>query len=215
MMDAIDALIAARVTKPAGITTNQVPVWNGSTFVAKNFSQVTTSALSGGPPGSPSDGDIWIATGVDGNGVRWAFQYNAGSASAYKWEFIGGAPMVARTTTEPSHGNNTNYENPTGISITNARAGDYTAKISARVTNSSAGILNVNYNVTAGAVNPSEVSAVSPAASAYGSASREERLLAVAASTAIQPRYQPTVAPGATGLQIGLEVLTVLPIRVS
>ena len=56
--------------------------------------KITTSAFSGGPPASPSDGDIWIASGVDSNGTRWQFQYNAGSSSAYKWEFIGGIPMV-------------------------------------------------------------------------------------------------------------------------
>lgn len=39
------------------------------------------------------DGDIWIATGVTTGGVRWQFQYNASSSSAYKWEFIGGPPV--------------------------------------------------------------------------------------------------------------------------
>jgi hypothetical protein len=56
--------------------------------------KITTSSFSGGPPGSPTDGDIWIASSVDGNGTRWHFQYNAGSASANKWEFIGGAPIM-------------------------------------------------------------------------------------------------------------------------
>lgn len=32
-MDVMDTLIAARVNKPAGITTGDVPVWNGTTFV--------------------------------------------------------------------------------------------------------------------------------------------------------------------------------------
>lgn len=58
------------------------------------FGTRTRSALSGGPPASPGDGDIWIATGVSAAGARWAFQYNAGSASAYKWEFIGGSPAM-------------------------------------------------------------------------------------------------------------------------
>lgn len=56
--------------------------------------RVVTSAMSGGPPASPVDGDIWIASAVDNNGTRWQFQYNAGSSSAYKWEFIGGAPTA-------------------------------------------------------------------------------------------------------------------------
>lgn len=88
---------------------------------------ITTSAISGGPPASPTDGDIWIATAVDSNGTRWQFQYNAGSSSAYKWEFIGGAPMTAH------------YDYPggvilgvstfvtlTGCQVTIPRNGDYT-----------------------------------------------------------------------------------------
>jgi hypothetical protein len=53
----------------------------------------TASAISGGPPASPADGDIWYATAVDVNGACWTFRYNAGSASAFKWEFIGGPPI--------------------------------------------------------------------------------------------------------------------------
>lgn len=42
-------------------------------------------------PGSPVDGQVeWIEI-VDG--VTWGFRYNAGSALALKWEFIGGPPM--------------------------------------------------------------------------------------------------------------------------
>jgi hypothetical protein len=60
-------------------------------FVVGVTQKVTTSPLAGGPPASPADGDIWIASGVTASGERWHFQYNAGSASSYKWEFIGGS----------------------------------------------------------------------------------------------------------------------------
>lgn len=88
--------------------------------------RVVTSAMSGGPPASPVDGDIWIASAVDGNGTRWQFQYNAGSASAYKWEFIGGAPLLS------SNGNAFNLTGDsawhvldTALNITVSRPGDY------------------------------------------------------------------------------------------
>ena len=29
------------------------------------------------------------------NGIIWSFRYNAASASAYKWEFVGGPPLAA------------------------------------------------------------------------------------------------------------------------
>jgi hypothetical protein len=56
---------------------------------------ITTSTLAGGPPASPKDGDIWIATTVDSNDARWQFQFNAGSGSAHKWDFIGGPALTA------------------------------------------------------------------------------------------------------------------------
>lgn len=58
---------------------------------------ITVSDFASGPPSSPSSGDIWIGANVDGNGTRWQFQYNAGSASAYKWEFVGGGIMLFPT----------------------------------------------------------------------------------------------------------------------
>jgi hypothetical protein len=95
-------------------TTTAWDIWAGSGGVAGNppfFARITradwavynpgavpkmtTGLISAGPPANPNDGDIWIATAVDANGTRWHFQYNAGSASAYKWEFIGGAPYIA------------------------------------------------------------------------------------------------------------------------
>jgi hypothetical protein len=54
--------------------------------------KITTSPMSGGPPASPADGDIWIATNVDSSGLRWQFQY-AAAAPTYKWAFIGGSMM--------------------------------------------------------------------------------------------------------------------------
>lgn len=99
----------------------------GRTFSTgwQSFGVPVVSALSGGPPTSPLDGDIWIATAVDANGTRWAFQYNAGSSSAYKWESIGGPPTVVFVATEET-GNSTTFANfSTRQNITLARAGDY------------------------------------------------------------------------------------------
>lgn len=87
--------------------------------------RVVTSAMSGGPPASPVDQDIWIATAVDGNGTRWAFQYNAGSASASKWEFIGGPPLEAEVATDESTASAAYVDLTTVQSLTQPRSGDY------------------------------------------------------------------------------------------
>lgn len=97
--------------------------------------KITTSSMAGGPPGSPSDGDIWIATGISTFGPRWAFQYNAGSPSPYKWEFIGGAPA------RPAEGSastitSTSYVDLTsGVSFTVPRAGDYAISFGGKIYN--------------------------------------------------------------------------------
>lgn len=103
-MAQIDALIAARVAAPTGIASSEAAIWNGTTWVRSSGSSVrinnggttipkiTTSAFSGGPPGSPIDGDIWIAIEVEAtNHTRWTFQWDATNSH---WDFIGGAPVL-------------------------------------------------------------------------------------------------------------------------
>jgi hypothetical protein len=49
-MDTLDTLIAARVGKPSGIVTGEVPVWNGSTWVRSSATQIGLNSLT--DPGS-------------------------------------------------------------------------------------------------------------------------------------------------------------------
>jgi hypothetical protein len=46
----IDALIAARIGTPAGITTGEIPVWNGSTWVRSSTLRPAQSSLATGTP---------------------------------------------------------------------------------------------------------------------------------------------------------------------
>lgn len=54
-------------------------------------------------PVSPYDGQIIYYQADATNGVIWQLRYNASSASSYKWEFIGGAPLTHIITTQESH----------------------------------------------------------------------------------------------------------------
>lgn len=116
---------------------------------------ITTSAISGGPPANPTDGDIWIASAVDTNGTRWQFQYNAGSSSTYKWEFIGGPPIWTHYDYSGglSLGNST-YTAITNLAITVPRAGDYIFTADAQISTGQAAatevILALSQNSTAG-----------------------------------------------------------------
>jgi hypothetical protein len=93
--------------------------------------KITTSAFSAGPPSGPANGDIWHATGADGVGSVWTFAYNAGSSSAYKWEFIGGTPITAiggagGTINAGYAVSAPNWYSPAaGYNFTIARPGDY------------------------------------------------------------------------------------------
>jgi hypothetical protein len=44
-------------------------------------------------PANPSNNQEVYYVADATNGVVWHLKYNAGSASAYKWEFVGGSPM--------------------------------------------------------------------------------------------------------------------------
>ncbi len=79
-------------------------------------------------PGSPTDGDICIVNVDTTNGVKWMFQYRSASASSYKWEFIGGAPLYAHVTTDETFTANGSFNDATtvGPTVTAPLAGDYT-----------------------------------------------------------------------------------------
>ena len=103
-------------------------------------------------PGSPVDGqEIYYAADSTG-GVLWHLRYNGGSASAYKWEFLGGSP---------SYGEQPNFATPDTISnvafsvpptnagpnITVPLAGDYHVTIAGQI--AGAGIQSYQVGATA------------------------------------------------------------------
>jgi hypothetical protein len=79
-------------------------------------------------PSSPIDGqEVYFAADA-ANGVIWHLRYRAASASAYKWEFLGGAPLVHRIDTDEqlAAGTAAYVDAPTvGPTLTTPLAGDY------------------------------------------------------------------------------------------
>lgn len=49
-MDSIDALLQARVTIPASLASQEVPVWNGSAFVRSSVTNIGPTSLGSGTP---------------------------------------------------------------------------------------------------------------------------------------------------------------------
>lgn len=169
-MDFIDDLLEARVTKPASMADNEVPVWDAATSAwirssdtsvrinngGSALPKVTYGAIAAGPPASPSDGDIWIAgdvAGTDGPYGKWMFSYVAGIPDAYKWVFIGGAPAHASVDALESTASTTATDLTTvGPSLTLARAGAY--RLMARAganADTAAGYCDLYYKIAAAA----------------------------------------------------------------
>lgn len=85
-------------------------------------------------PGSPVDGQECYYVADATNGVLWHLKYNAGSASPYKWEFVGGPPLRAAIVTTETFNGTTNVFSDLatpGPSVTLPLAGDYDVLYSA------------------------------------------------------------------------------------
>lgn len=120
----INAAAAIAASKLAGYPTNGAKVLAGD-GTWKDSPKITTSLMSGGPPAGPGDGDIWIAKSSGANGERWQFQYNAGSASAFKWEFIGGSVVGLRRFSPDAFAGGALTNDAFLGSLTIPRAGEY------------------------------------------------------------------------------------------
>ena len=174
------------------------------------------SALVTSLPADPVDGQVInYDTGTDG--VVWHFRYDAGSASAYKWQFVGGAPLYNEVTTDQGTASGVPTDLATvGPSLTNPLAGDWIVEFGANmysVTNNSAQIMALQV----GGAGPADANAGiligQPAGSntAHASGARVIRRTAIAASSAWVPKYWQL--GGGTG-QFRNRWITLTPIRV-
>jgi len=79
-------------------------------------------------PVSPVDGqEAILVDSLTAPTYSWRFRYNAGSSSAYKWEFVGGAPLHAEIFADETFTATSTWADTTGPRITLPRAGDYHA----------------------------------------------------------------------------------------
>jgi len=83
-------------------------------------------------PASPTDGQEYVLVGSTTNPTyQWRFRYNAGSASAYKWELVGGAPWIKQGNVNAVCNTKTQtatagwWYDPTFMGFVLPRSGDY------------------------------------------------------------------------------------------
>ena len=151
------------------------------------------------------------------NGIIWNFRYRAGSSSAYKWEFIGGAPLVTQVDTDEGivAGTTTYTALATaGPSITLALAGDYVISQGCRgypfANNQS---LHMSYDIGATPASDSD-SVLLDCASGFGeNGSRTKLKTGISANSAIVSKYKHTSSGAAANF--AYRWMTVTPVRVS
>lgn len=76
-------------------------------------------------PATPFDGQTIDYVADDANGVVWRFRYRAGSASAFKWEFVGGSSVGTGQAGDMTNTNNRDTALTGGPTITAPLSGDY------------------------------------------------------------------------------------------
>jgi hypothetical protein len=188
IVDAKGDLIAGT----ANDTIARLPVGADGTFLKADSAQSTgmswasVATLPGygtSLPGSPVDSQEYIL--VDSTTAPtyiWRFRYNAGNAGTYKWECIGGAPIIIETT------NNDATSSATYVALANAgpsfvlpRAGIYNVCIGFTKGTTSAGnsvLIRMSYDIGGtGAVDADSVQWMGPSAGSNPeySVAREQR----------------------------------------
>lgn len=78
-------------------TTGTLKVCNGTSW--SELASSSPNPIVTSLPGSPVDGQecFFQNAAMAGQGVVWHLKYRSGSSSGYKWELVGGAPLVAAT----------------------------------------------------------------------------------------------------------------------
>ena len=84
-------------------------------------------------PGAPIDGQEIFYLANDASGVLWHLRYRATSASAYKWEFVGGGDLAVSYNGPDSTTSTTYVDLPGGPSLAIPLAGDYIVSFGATV----------------------------------------------------------------------------------
>lgn len=91
-------------------------------------------------PGGPVDGQVINFLADAANGIVWRLRYRAASASAYKWEYLGGAELSAFIAGATAGTVSTLYGDLGGPSLAIPLAGDYDITIAAQLTTNAAGL---------------------------------------------------------------------------
>jgi hypothetical protein len=118
-------------------------------------------------PTSPVDGQVIDYLADATNGMIWRLRYRAASASAYKWEFVGGSNLYTWNGTVVTLNSGAMVELTPLISIVLPLAGDYVLGVAGIGTRLGAGVADFQCQPS---ITATGISSWGPAARAYGNA---------------------------------------------
>jgi hypothetical protein len=165
---------------------------------------------------SPSDGDEAYIVVDATNGVIWHMRYNGGSASAFKWEFLGGASMRVLINTQEACTNGSFADLATVQSLIMPRAGDYEVEWGARnisiSTGNSGPTADLDYPGHAAAFDFQEWAVISPTGSAAYTGFGKLVITIATAGDTLKVKYQ---ANAGVSSSVGFRYTFVRPVRLS
>lgn len=165
-------------------------------------------------PGAPVDGqEIYYLADPTG-GVIWHLRYRSASASAYKWECIGGSPLVSEVATSQSTASTAYAELTTaGPAVGIPLAGDYLVTTEARISNATTGAYGyMSYSIGAATALDADSIAVRASATTApdDNASRTKLKTALVAGAGLLAKYRVTAGSGT----FEQRAMRALPVRV-
>lgn len=165
-------------------------------------------------PPNPYDGQEVYFSADPTNGVNWHLRYRAASASAYKWEFVGGPPLTAQEDTDRDTGSTTFVELGTALRITAPLAGDYMAWHTARCgyVAGGPGVGGTDATLYLNGVDTGAFASVwNDVAGVLSTAANAKRITVTTAGHVVDQRGK---APAGTTSRFGRRSMSLTPIRV-
>jgi hypothetical protein len=163
-------------------------------------------------PAGPSDGMEILFLADATNGIVWHLRYRAASASAYKWELVGGSCLMHAIDTSEGTTSASYVDLATvGPQITLPLAGDYDLEYGAFVAGSAANYVFMTPKI--GAAAAADIDCVQVWADSGNEAAhrlRKKRFTVAAASTLVKLQYR----SGSGTTNWSQRVLYAMPVRV-
>jgi hypothetical protein len=201
------------VGSPRG--SEEIDIVNALTAIVDAVNKGTGPALVASLPLAPVDGQEVYYLADATNGIVWHLKYRAASASAYKWEFVGGSALSSEVEIDQTIASAVYGDLATvGPSVTLPLAGDYDVVHGFEGwANTTGAQISMSYAI--GATAAAEADSISTgfptvAAGALAAGRRERRKAGLAAGTALVSKYRSSTGTGT----FRRRVMAVRPVRV-